>query len=320
LLHINEFNPFTAFASTFCLIWLFTISYCYIIAIFQQKTDKNYALIPFALVFITSPIWAEQFYFALQSTEVALTILLCPYAIYFLFRGLIYNEIGKVVFAFLSLILMVSVYQATVVLFVGGTFACFMLLIETSDSKLQTCRGLCLKIFVVLISAMVIYTIIDKLLIPFVFNIEKSFYFEDMNKWGKIPIKENFLRILLFAYTVSVGTISQIQNIAGPIIASNAGIEKANAIANYSRVFGNILLLPITVLFIIQVVYIARKRITYNRFLYILAGILVPLSIMFLALAGGNKPPMRAMYILPFAFAFMFFFLIKTYSKKIPLL
>jgi len=317
LLHINEFNPFTASLSTFCLIWLFTVSWSYIIAIFQQKTEKNYALIPFALVFITSPIWAEQFYFTLQSTEVAFMVLLCPFAIYFLFKGFIYNEIGKIIFAFLSLVLMTSVYQAMAVLFCCGMFACFLLLLETSNYKPSVYRNLCLKFLVTVTAAMILYSIIDRVIIPPIFNIEKSLYFDNMNQWGQISVKESILKISLFAYILTVGTIPQIQEIASSIIANNVGMEKANAIVNDSRVFGNILLLPLAIFFIIKVANIARKKIlSGNRFLYVLAGILIPLSIMFLAITGGSKPPMRAVYVLPFAFAFMFFFLMKIYSKK----
>ena len=94
LLHIKEFNPFTAFLSTFCLIWLFTISHAYIIAIFCKNTGKNNELIPFALVFASSPIWAEQFYFVHQAREVALMVLLCPYTTYIMFRGFIENKKG----------------------------------------------------------------------------------------------------------------------------------------------------------------------------------------------------------------------------------
>jgi hypothetical protein len=289
LLHINEFNPFTAFLSTFCLIWLFTVSWCYIIALFQRKMDKNYALIPFALIFITSPILGEQFYFTLQSTEVALMVLLCSYTIYIMFRGFIDNKASKIVFAFLSLIFMTSVYQAMVPFFCCGAFICFMLFLETSDCEPQIYRSICLKILAILIGAMIIYIVIDRLLIS-VFNIEKSLYLSDMNKWGQVPIKENFRRILSFIYNVTV-------KIRG--------------------IFGNILLLPITVIFIIKVVAIARKKITDNRFLYILAGVLIPLSSMFLAILGGNRPPIRAIYVLPLALSFMFFFLIKNLSKKL---
>ncbi|MDR2593572.1 MAG: glucosyltransferase domain-containing protein [Fibromonadaceae bacterium] len=317
MLNINGFNPFTAFFSAFCLIWLFTISHAYIIALFCKNTGNNNALIPFALVFASSPIWAEQFYFVFQAREVALMVLLCPYTIYIMFRGFIDNKKSKIIFAFFALIFMTSVYQAMVPFFCCGVFICFMIFLETSDYKAKFYRNLCLKIFTMLVCAIVVYTIIDRILIPYILNIEKAQYFDDFNKWGHTSIKENILRILLFAYTLTIGCIPQIQDIVNPIIALNAGMENAKRVADMSKSFGNILLLPLALLFIIKSIDIARKKIASDKkILYIIASIGIPLSIMFLALIGGNKPPIRAIYVFPLAFAFMFFFLIKNYSNK----
>jgi len=70
-------------------------------------------------------------------------------------------------------------------------------------------------------------------------------------------------------------------------------------------------------LFIIKSIDIARKKFASDKkILYIIAAIGIPLSIMFLAILGGWVPFMRTMFVLPLAFAFMFFFLIKNYSNK----
>ncbi|MDR2731239.1 MAG: hypothetical protein LBB81_10140 [Treponema sp.] len=53
-----------------------------------------------------------------------------------------------------------------------------------------------------------------------------------------------------------------------------------------------------------------------RRLLYMLAGIGIPLCIILLAVMGGSQPPIRSLYALPLASAFMFFYLIRTYKKK----
>jgi len=318
LLNINGYNPFTAFFSAFCLIWLFTISYAYIIALFCKNTGKNNTLIPFALVFISSPIWAEQFYFVFQAREMTLMVLLCPYTIYIMFKGFIDNKKGNIIFAFLSLIFMTSIYQAIIPFFCCSVFICFMLFLETSDYEAKIYRNLCLKIFAMFVCSMVVYVVIYKILIPFVVGYNP--YLDNMNLWGRISIKKNILRILSFAYTLTIGGIPQLlQDIVNPIIASyaNTGIEAAKYLNNRSKIFGNILLLPLASLFIIKSIGIARKKFTSDKkSLYIVAAIGIPLSTMFLAILGGCEPPMRTMFVLPLAFAFMFFFLIKNYSNK----
>jgi len=141
---INEFNPFTSFFIAFCLIWVFTISWCYIIAIFSRNTGRNNNLIPFALVFMTMPVWAEQFYFLLQAAENAFIIALCPYVIYLMYKGFLDNERGKIICAVVLLVFMISVYQAIVPLFICGVFVCFILMQERSDYKSAIYRNLCL--------------------------------------------------------------------------------------------------------------------------------------------------------------------------------
>ena len=318
--YIKEFNPFTAFFTAFCLIWFFTISWCYIIAIFSRDTGRNNKLIPFALVFMTMPVWAEQFYFLLQAAENAFILSLCPYVVYLLFKGFLDNEKGKIICASVLLVFMTSVYQAIVPLFCCGVFVCFVLLQEQTDYEPQVYRNLCLKLFITLVGAMAVYLFIDRIVIPVFFHIEKSYYVDNMNQWGQIPVRQNIINILLFGYTITVGHTPLVQNIVNPIIASYArtGMQAAEAISNISRVPGNILLLPVTVLFLIRIIIVMRKTISRGRkLLYTLAGIGIPLCIMLLAIMGGSRPPARSLYALPLAFAFMFFYLIMSYKKRI---
>jgi hypothetical protein len=127
LLFIEEFNPFTAFFIAFCLIWFFTVSWCYIFAVFSRDTGRNNKLIPFALVFMTMPVWATHFYYLRQAAENALIISLCPYIIYLLYKGFLDKEKGKIICAFVLLVFIISVYQTVIMLFCCGTFACFLL-------------------------------------------------------------------------------------------------------------------------------------------------------------------------------------------------
>jgi hypothetical protein len=101
---------------------------------------------------------------------------------------------------------------------------------------------------------------------------------------------------------------------------ARGGIETAKVISNSSRIVGNLLLLPAGILFIVQILIRSRGK----GLLYVLAGVGIPLSIMALAIIGGKAPPIRAMYALPFASAFMFFYLIigarKTVARVITIL
>jgi len=323
LWHIYEFNPFAAAFTAFCFVWLFTVSWCYIVAVFSGNTGRNNKLIPFALVFMTAPIWAEVFYFTLQAAEVTFIAALCPYVIYFLYKGFLDGERNKTVCAFILLIFMVSVYQGIAPLFCCGAFACFMLLQERSDYEPRVYRNLCLKLFMALSGAMAVYLAIDRLIIPTVFGIERAGYLDNMILWGKAPVKDNLFRILGFVYTFTMGHVPQAFI---PAIVSCTGIDAAtieylaNTASDRAKSSQNLLLLPVIVFFLIKMSIAARKTIPAKRkLLYALAGIGVPLSIIFLAVMMGNKQPLRSLIVLPLAFAFMFFWLIQSHKKKIAM-
>jgi hypothetical protein len=280
LWYIKEFNPYTAFFTTFCLIWFSTISWCYIIAIFSMDTVKNNKLIPFALVFMTMPVWTEQFYFLLQAAENALIISLCPYVIYLLFKGFIDHEKIKIICAFILLAFMTSVYQAIVPMFCCGVFICFVLLQEHSEYEQRVYRSLCLKLFITLLGSLAVYFFIDRIIIPYVFHIARSEYIDDMNQWGKRPVRENINIIFSFRYILTM-----VMHIPSVWILSS------------------------TIFFLLKITLVMCRTIpSGRRLLYILAGIGIPLSIVLIHVIGGNQPPIRSLYSLPLAFAFMLFY------------
>jgi hypothetical protein len=320
LWYIREFNPLSAFSIAFCFIWLSTISWCYCLVVFCKNTGRNNKLIPFALLFMTMPVWAEQFYFVFQSAETACMIFLCPYVVYFFYQGFLHNEKGKIIGGFILLILMISVYQAIIPLFCAGVFACFVLLQENSDYEPQIYQRLCLKLFIALATALAAYFLLDKLIVALILNTEKYEYLDNMNLWGKEPLKQNIMRILVYGYSITIGHIPAVQAIAEPVMAQFArtGMEATRAVSQKSRIIGNILLFPGALCFIIQISKTVRGKIaTGRRLLYVLAGIGVPLSIMLLPLISGNIPPVRSMYALPFVPAFIIFYLITKYKRPL---
>jgi hypothetical protein len=311
LWYIKEFNPFTAFFVAFCFIGLFTVSWCYIIAVFYKNTNRNNKFIPFALLFMTVPIWAEQFYFICQAAEVAFIVFLCPYVIYLLYSGFLENEKKKLIAAFVLLVFMTSVYQGIIPLFCCGIFACFLIFYENSDYEPQVYQFLCLKLFFTLVIALITYFILDHFFVTVVFKTEKLEYF---SSWKDNSLKTNIINLLRYVYRITIGNISVIKQIMAKFTRS--GLQAAKHISNISRIAGNVLLLPITMLFIVKIIT-HNKYLNKGKLLYILAGISVPLSIIILPILQGGVLVARGQFALPFATAFMVFFLINKYKKII---
>jgi len=313
------FNPYTSFFSTFCLIWFFSLSWCYIIAIFDSNTDRNNKLIPFALVFMTMPIWADQFYYIFQAPLVALIITLCPYIIYNLYIGFLSGSRKKIIIAVVLLSFMISMYQAIIPLFFFGVCACFLLWRENISCEPRIYRKLCLQLAVSLIVSIMIYFILFEKIIPALmpFDFDNRLY--ALTQWGNISFKESFLYILLFCYTITVGHIQQAQDIVIPIIMNYSPQipRKINMLNITAKITGNILLFPLLIAFFIKLGNVVKSKIiSKQRLLYILAGIGIPLSFMIFSLIAATIPNSRTLFSLPFATAFMFFFVIKTSRKK----
>ena len=317
LFFIEQFSPFIYFFVAFVLIWVFTTSWCYIIAIFNQNTQKDNNLIPFALVFMTMPIWTEQFYFVFQSPAIAFMICLCPYIIYLFYKGFLDNEIKKILCALVLLVYMISVYQAIISIFCCGVFACFVFLREHTDYKSKIYYLLCLKIFLSLIFAILIYKIIHGLIIPFVFNIQNQNYLTDA--WSnKKSVYENLKMNLEFLCRISIGHISIIRKFTYPVFKFIFGLQYAVNLHHYTDVsIRTFLFAPVSLFFIIRIMYVFKRKIDKGqKILYALAGLGIVISIVIMQLTLCALQPVRTFFALPFAYAFMFYYLILK-SKKI---
>jgi hypothetical protein len=316
LWYIKEFNPYTAFFTAFCFIWLFVVSWCYIIAVFNKSSSvRNNAFIPFALVFMTSVIWAEQFYWVLQSAEVAFIVFLCPYVIYFLYKGFIDNEWGKIALSGALLFFITSVYQGIVPLFCCGVLVCFLFLCRNSDYKAKVYGILCLRIFLVFILVIVIYSILNSFLVAHVYKGVPEF---SLMQWEKNTLKDNIVNILVEGYIIAIGNVPIVPDLLEPLMLQFArnGESSLTVIRAYSRNLGNGFLLPIGVMFLAAVIRSAKKEAyKQKRVLYILSGIGVPFCIFLLPMVRGQFD-IRSQFVLPFSTAFMLFYLITNISKK----
>jgi hypothetical protein len=316
LWYIKEFNPHTAFFTAFCFIWLFVVSWCYIIAVFNKSsTVQNNVFIPFALVFMTSAVWAEQFYWVLQAAEVAFIVFLCPYIIYLLYKGALDNKWGKMAISGVLLVFITSVYQGIVPLFCCGVLVCFLFLCSNSAYMAKVYRILCLKIFLTFLLAIIAYSALNGFLIAYVYKGVPEF---SLMQWAKNSLRDNIVRILSLGYSITIGDIPVVFDFLKPVMLRFArnGESTLKTLGAFSRIVGNIFLLPIGVIFLAAVIRNEGKDVyKQKRVLYVLSGIGVPFCILLLPILRGAFD-IRSQFVLPFATAFMLLYLMVNTSKK----
>jgi hypothetical protein len=229
---------------------------------------------------------------------------------------------------FFLTVLSFGLYQSLVVLFLCITFIYFILLQENSNFHAKEYSALCIKLFCFFVAAFAVRTIVDRI-VQSAFNIPPIDYVTGQMFWNQSGgIRAIFINICAQIYVLTIGLIPFVHSFFSPIMASMYGNSLDtfgrpifDTVFQQSREVGNVLLLPAVIAFLVFIFLNANKRIPKNRrLLYILAGIGVPFSILFLVFASGKVFATRILYSLPFAAAFMFYYVAskqKTVLKNV---
>jgi hypothetical protein len=236
---------------------------------------------------MTMQVWIEMFYFTGYSSQ--FLILVCPVVIYLFYKGFLDNEIPKIIIAFVLLTWLIACYQGILTLYTFGVFAFFIIIQEHSNYDKKVDGFLCLQLFISLLLALGLYFAIDELGMR-LSHATRMDYLNRMMRWGKDPVSSNLNAIKSYFINLTLGK---------------------------SRLSSFNYLLPAIILFFAQIVYTGIKRVkpAGRRALYFLAALGIPLTIMIYPVAGAYSPPLRSQYSLPFAMAFMLYYLTTHYNK-----
>lgn len=305
-------------------VWMFSMLFCYFIAIFTRNTNRRNGLIPLALVLLTYSVWSMYFLNVYGNRTQTLFTTVILISVYLLYDALLSKNKIKLLTSFVLIVFSFGVYQSFIILFPCIVFIFFVLLQENSNLPLKEYSFLCLKLFMFFIAAVIFNTIINNI-VKLILSVPGNSYATGTMIWHKTNIKSIIANILGLGYLITIGLIPFIHSLFTPIMESMYGSSVgpygeaiANNILQYSRTIGNVLLLPAGIMFLIMIFINAKKRIPKGRrILYVLAGIGIPVSMFFTVIASGEVRGVRVLYTLPFAAAFMFYYV--SYTQKIVL-
>lgn len=207
ILGLNPFNPYAACflmvsaMIIFCLIWSYVINE---FSFNENKSNIRNAIFP--SVFITSPLFAEQFNFILQSFEVAFAIILCSIAILCVSNWVLDSKkVINLIIGIACMILGFGTYQSIVFLYISAALACYILIyISNKKSKVKLEKSFfilaAVKYLGSFIVAYVSFAIVNKIVV----NIYgKSGYVDNMVKWGQQSVQEcieNIVKYMKIAF------------------------------------------------------------------------------------------------------------------------
>lgn len=168
IFQMNSLPLFTSNFLTVMLIIAYSIGFNYLFYKYTKDDYKEQFLkcqFIFPILFVTNPIFAEQYNFVLQNISVAFTVLLIPIIILLTDKaGEVKNKISKIAYYGISiglLILSFGVYQSVILLYIATVVVCYLLKVLKDNDNNWKYLGKQIGLFLI---ATLIYFIIGKIL------------------------------------------------------------------------------------------------------------------------------------------------------------
>lgn len=187
---VRWFNPYVNGAFAYVTINLFLLVLCYVFEYISKYKDSNNYYV-FCCVFITHPIWVDQWIFRLQNFQIAFSILILAVALGMQFRWI---KEGNPIWIVVSIPFMVwsfGSYQTNMQLYIAMGAAALFLYGVTEFKKLFF---VCLKVVIPFIIAF----IINQIIVNFVFVPSSTDYLSSQFKWGKVSVSECLNNISIY--------------------------------------------------------------------------------------------------------------------------
>lgn len=256
------FNIYANGALAYLVMIAILVSYAFL---FYRLSKEKLNFYVFSGLFITHPILVFQWWFRLQTFEIAVSILLIPLALLFIFDWLDNGNKLKCILGMCLMVLSFGCYQTNVILYVASALLCYVLKYG-NIRDFKTIFRICLQLIITFIIAFLINTFIIKLFFATSDYLDASFL------WGKADFGYIKYQIKIMIIEILFG--SQVMN----------------------KVY---LFVVITIVFAI-IVQIIKKKCNLFNVIVIFAFLITPFL---LGLYLGSKPVYRSQYILPFVIA-----------------
>ena len=222
LLGTFDFNPYFAGGMTLALLWAAVLAFLSLWdsvwkeASQRQGTSQRQNVSPKqesaawgkvvgGFVWISHPVLTEQLYFSLQSVEICMGLLFTALALHLARRGIQKRHKGYIASCFLLLLLILSLYQIFVVVYVFGVLS--MLVLEFAGGLARDEKSGCAQIWKSVLShgGLFLAAFSVNMVITGLFFNAGAAYLSGQIQWGRISIKEGFLRILDHGFKVCTG-------------------------------------------------------------------------------------------------------------------
>lgn len=294
------FNPYLSTVFGYLLICIAGVLFGYIFSKFcedaQNVSPVIYAC--FGLLYFSSPVFAEQFYFELQIFQIAWAFILCAAGVGLSYFGILHNFMSAKILAVLCMIWSFSSYQVFSILHITAVAICYVLLLKKwnvrTDYACHTkkCFGVLLEHILLFLCAFIVNTIITNAFFT------EGEYLSEQVLWGKE---------LWLTYCTRV--------ILGTVFKAYTGMGTF-----YTAFYGIFSLLVIAA----TIAYLLKHKAMKLRWLYFCGVVFIQICPFLLVIYTGNISAVRTMLVYPFVMVGNIILLLayckKRYSKLMILL
>jgi len=287
LMGLGFFNPRMAVTGGYLLICAAGILMGYLLWHFD-KDDRRYLFTLFGFIAFTSPVMAEQFYFDMQIFEVAWAYLLCILAAGLSFVGTIRNQKAFCLLALFPMVWAFATYQIFCMVYVVLVIGCFLVYYRRNPvqaSNAPAYLSIVVKLFGLFIAAFALNTLITRCFFT------SSGYLDAQFLWGKRSLQENLRAIWEHILNGFLGH--------GVYYTACYGLSAIGAVG--------------------ACVADLRRSKAQQKWLYLLAVIVLQFCPFLLTVYCGNTPPVRAQLVYPLVIAFNITFLLTRRWRFAPM-
>lgn len=282
---LGSFNLYYANGLLMLILVITSIYWAYFIKKYT-KCNNNFVIALSIFMIFGSPIYAEQFYFIIQSVEVVLGILMTLISVDLAFNHLSTNKIRYLVASIILNIISFGIYQAFIPLYISLVIGIYILNYrkEASSAKKEfiNFRKVIAPVIGNFILSFIIYYIISKLFIT-------SDYLTASISWGK----ESFLQVL--------------KNICGAIYSVIKG----------GGIFYDLSFLVMSILLIIVQLKNNYKKNIFYKLKNIAVTAVFLITPFFLTIYSGSIQVVRSYLNLPFVIALGFIIILEFLNIEI---
>lgn len=205
-------NPYVVGVLSIVLLWFSSILWTYLFS-YLSNADSTRTVGLSSLIYISSVLFVETFYFKVQCTE--FTIDFCLIALSLLWT-IYWIESKKIRYLFASIIVMLiymGTYQALTICYIAGAQMCFLIYylfksIKKISYEVKDMWNFIAKSIITFLLAFGLNQLITKL-----FFSKGNVYYNDLMHWGNSSVKECVMDIIKY-----IGRLLVSNNIYYPII------------------------------------------------------------------------------------------------------